>query len=828
MIDRSTLRVALRTLARHRGFTAVAILSLAVAIALNTTMYSAMDAMLDPRINARQPDHIYTLSYYAGARLRPTTDVIEEALRGGMRTYEGVTGSRGFSGNWRRVPLAENGSRYMRVQPFVVRPNYFDFLGGRPLEGRTFLPRDESEANVVVISDRLARKLYPDESPVGRSLLLEGQGYTVIGVVERNSTFLPLWGDLWLMRQANSPPVAFTLIRFRDKIDPTDIDKQLEVVAARLALATGTKPGETAFVGKQLAVRDYTISSFEWALVGAVAAVLLVACANLANLQLARGLSRSRELALRSAVGASRRQLVGHLLLESGLLALGGLALGLVLTLWGVYILKASITPILAGVMIEPQTSWKMFVFATAAALLCLFLVGLVPALQVSKVDPDTLLKAGSGTGANREHRKRYGVMVIAQIGFALPVLIGAIVVFLGALRMHNRSYFTRDVYGYDPGPIVAANVPIVQSAGAKVVHFADAAAELTSRAKAIPGIIDAAAYVSQRPDRNMVTIDDANGSVREAMAHLWSYRTVSPSYFRVFGRAMARGRDFGESEFDGSAVIMDARSAKYLWGNENPIGRSIKFGYMQSREPWHRVVGIVGDLRDTFAIRRRDPYANFHLSEVYRVITPRDSLVVRVPPPFMGRVPAAMIQARYTMTLYGRARGNTELAAVRMQRVLRSVKGAEAPSAIPLEDDLGISFWRIRQDFVASLFTTFALLGLGLVAIGVYGIVSHTIAERRRELAVRISLGATSRNILHSVLREGNVLILSGVAIGLLFTKYTVMWLDQYFSGANDGYDAPLFALIAAFLFAIAAFAAFLPALRATRIDPVEALRHE
>jgi hypothetical protein len=311
-------------------------------------------------------------------------------------------------------------------------------------------------------------------------------------------------------------------------------------------------------------------------------------------------------------------------------------------------------------------------------------------------------------------------------------------------------------------------------------------------------------------------------------MAHQWDYRTVSPSFFRVMGRTIERGRDFRDGEFDGNAVIMDAPSAKYMWGSHNPIGRAIKFGDAKSDEPWHRVIGILGDMRDTFWIRRTDPYANYRIAEVYRVITPADSAAYLFNPRFRGTIPEAMLRARATITLYARTRGNAELAAVRLQRELRSMKSAEAPSAVPMEDELGISTWRVRQDFVASLFSTFAFIGLGLVAIGLYGIVSHSVAERRRELAVRISLGATARHILRSVLREGNVLLLGGMAIGLFLTKYTVMWLGQYFSNENDGYNAPLFAAIAAFLFALAAFAAFIPAWRATRIDPVEALRHE
>jgi ABC-type antimicrobial peptide transport system permease subunit len=196
----------------------------------------------------------------------------------------------------------------------------------------------------------------------------------------------------------------------------------------------------------------------------------------------------------------------------------------------------------------------------------------------------------------------------------------------------------------------------------------------------------------------------------------------------------------------------------------------------------------------------------------VWRVYSPRDTAIARD-------------QGSIFMRL--RVRGNTELAAVRLQRELRSLRSTENASVIPMTDQLGLESMRTQQDFVSSLFSTFAFLGLCLVAIGVFGIVSHSVVERRRELAVRISLGATTRDILHAILREGNLLILSGVAVGLLLTKYSVWWLERFME-ENDGYNALLFAAIATVLFAIAALAAYLPALRATRIDPVEALRHE
>jgi ABC-type antimicrobial peptide transport system permease subunit len=259
--------------------------------------------------------------------------------------------------------------------------------------------------------------------------------------------------------------------------------------------------------------------------------------------------------------------------------------------------------------------------------------------------------------------------------------------------------------------------------------------------------------------------------------------------------------------------VIIDAPTAKFLWGNnQDPIGRVIKFGPKDADLPWLRVIGVIKDPRDSSVIRQMDYTTGYRLGGVYRVIAPEDT--------------ASQIDG-WSMSVRIRVRGNTELAAVRLQRDLRTLRSVDRPGVVPLTDEMGIDRQRTQQDFVSSLFTTFALLGLCLVGIGVYGIVSHSVVERKRELAVRISFGATARDILRAVLREGNALILAGVAIGLLLTKYTVWWLDRFME-ENDGYNALLFAIIAAGLFAIAVFAAFVPAWRATRIDPVEALRSE
>ena len=810
-MDRTSVRVALRTLGRHRGFTIVAVLSLAIAIALNTTMYSVLDAMFAPHVSARLPENLYTLRYFGDYQQRLSPGSIERALKANVRGYEGVTGywPYGFPSQ----PLAENGTAFRRVRPSIVWPNFFDLLGTPPLQGRTFLPRDEADANTVVISDWLGGQLFPNESPVGRALTFAGRSYAIIGVVARNQRFEPLSHDLWILRPVAARKVPITLIRYRDKVDVRIAYEELRSIAAQLALAAGEKPGDSRFHLVPFEVKQFKLGRFHWALIGAVVAVLLVACANLANLQLARGLARSRELALRSAVGASRRQLVAHLLLESGILAVVGLTLGFVLTLWSMHLAKSSIPPVMVQYIIQPQMSWRVLVFAAVAAMVCLFLVGLLPALHVSRVDPNSLLKSGSGTGANKEHRRRYGVMVIAQIGFALPVLVGAIVLLKSAWIMSDPLYMTRYGFGYDTGPIVSVRIPVAASTTG--IATADIAAELTSRARSVQGIVDAAGYQFGQAFHRVVSVDGNDGAVRQFPANSWSYNIVSPSYLRTLRRTIKYGRDFQEGEIDGKAVIIDQWTALFLFGQSTAVGRAIKLGDAASNEPWLRIIGVVGDLRDSTRMAQANYMYGRSLGQIYRVVGPTDSIRLSK-------------TGRGLFSVYARASGSTELAAARLGRSLRSLTVAEQADATPLSDVLYVTQMRTQQNFAASLFTTFGLLGLGLVAIGVYGIVSHSVAERRRELAVRISLGATARNILHAVLREGNALILSGLAIGLLFTKYTILWLGGFMAGENDPYNSPLFAVIAAFLFAIAAFSAFIPAWRATRIDPVEALRHE
>jgi len=568
-------------------------------------------------------------------------------------------------------------------------------------------------------------------------------------------------------------------------------------------------PGDTRFQLKPVAVSQFSPQRFHYALAAAVIAVLLVACANLANLQFARGIGRARELAIRTALGATRRDLVTQLLLESAVLALTGLAVGALLTYWGVHLLQSRIPPSVARYVIEPQISWRVFVFAVVAAIVCVMLIGRYPAIRVSRVDPNALLKAGAGTAALKRNRRQYGIMVAAQIGLSLALLSGATLVARAAIEVHSLDV------GYDTRPLVAASIFLraERDTGLSRMAYNN---ELLSHVRSLPEVSEAAVVASAAPTHNTITVDERGGTPREVVTPLLGYSIVTPGYFRTMGIRVSRGRDFLDGANAVPEVIVDEHTAGGLFPGTDPIGQEIKLGEYKSDAPWLRIVGIVSETSDyRQVLMYRHEIKPSRIGAIYRVVSESDSIHLRSP----GRFG--------TVRLVARAKSDPDRLVVRLRSHLPSGGIVRFLSVATMEEAMGIRGERQSHDFVASVFLTFAALGVGLAAVGIFGIVSHAVAERTRELGVRIALGASARDILHAVLREGNVMALAGIAVGLYLTKHTAGWLHAFIF-EDDEYNAPVFAAVALALFAVAFLSALVPALRATRIDPVESLRSE
>jgi putative ABC transport system permease protein len=799
-----SLRTAARGLRRQPAFVTVVVLSLALGIALNTTMYGMLDALLRPRIDVRDPGQLYWIRFYGDYKWHVDAPTRDAVLSSGTHTYESVT----------RVELAIFAQQIQHAGHFsegvvqAVAWNYFDVLGARPLAGRTFIASDEApDGSAIVIDETVAAQLFPDgTSPVGATVTINHEPRIVVGVV---SDFTRLPGELavaWQVAPRKLRGGLFQrLIRLRPSATRADAERELATVSARIAIAAGERPKDDVLRFHQAANPEFQLRPMHDGLIAAVAAILLVACANLANIQLARGIGRRRELALRSALGASRGRIITHLMGESIILGVAGLALGLVLTYWGARSLHASIPPSVGKYIVEPQMSWRVLVFAVAALLFCLFAVGLAPAISISRTDPNGLLKSGAGTGATKRNRRRYAVLVGVEIALSLALCC------IATASVHTWMFYAgRSAVGYDPRPL-STGVLRATFAPRTAVRYSELLETMSARITAIPGVTGAATSMGWgAPEGNAVTVADAGG-VREFPAPIWAPTAVSPSYVRTMGWPIVQGRDFLDGERDHAGLIIDGPTARKLWPNLNPIGALLKLGDKKSNLPYIPVVGVIGEQKG-FETPGDESQTGARLGRVLYLPGPNDTAIAKRP--------------LFLLTLRARAVDHPERLPTVLRQQIASFPDASVSQVTTMVDYLGVTTGLQGARFLSELFVAFAALAIALAAFGVYGVVAHGVAERRRELGVRVALGATTRDILHAVLRESVVVALAGAAVGLFLTKYGVMTVAEI--AMLDVYNAPLFAVVAVAVLGVATATAFIPAMRATRIDPTESLRAE
>lgn len=803
---RRDVRIASRTLLRQPAFTVTATLALALAIAVNTTTFSVIDAMLNPQVGVAQPDQLYTMRYWGHIGRRLGYGAIDTVLAAGGRTYSAYSGT-GYYPNGGTV---ERAGQVTHADVMIVRADFFTTLGTRAIEGRLSPPRDQAmAAGTIVISDRLQAALFHDgERAVGQAVEVDGSPYTILGVTRRYGTSEFLDTDIWMFPQSGSL-VLPRVIRLRAGTSAADASRELSLLASRIALGEGERTTDARFELKPI-VGQFEIKRFHWALIGAGIAVLVVACTNLANLQLARGLGRASELALRSAVGASRWQIVRHLVIESGVLAAGSLLLAIVLAIAGNAALHATIPPRIGAYVVEPQTTWRLVLFATVLAVLSLVMVGLVPALRVSRVDLNSMLKSRAGTGAHRGNQRTYGALVIAQIAMTLPLVSAAVLLSTSAARLGSAEYRKHEQYGFDTGPLITASFVLPPSPGAGT-PIAEIAGRLVSQASGLADVANAAASIGRELPGFRISTDDNDGGIRETNA--LNYAIVSPSYFRTLGLPMERGRDFPEGGNAEPAIVMDRSTGWYLWPRSSPIGRAVKLGEARANLPWIKVVGIAGDSLSEDARATRRMMDTLLVSHLYRLMTLSDS--------------AASTKYPTVLRLYVRARQNPQRVASELRRMTHGLTAVRPPIVQLFEERERIPERILANEFIAGLFATFGVLALAMSALGVYGIVAQSVTDREREVAVRVSLGATPRNIVRALIRQGNVLVLAGVAIGLYITKETIGWLGSFLTEVDIA-NALLFGALSIALFAAMVLSAFVPAFRATKLDPMEVLRAE
>jgi len=822
----SEIKVALRGLAKSPGFTAIAIATLALAIGANSAVFSLINALLVRPLPYQQPSRIALIWEQFKTQGLERIPCSPPEYLDLEKEFQSGTGLAAF--NYQTFNLG-GGDVPERISGALVAPSLFSLLGAEPLKGRTFAREEQGEGHddVIVISERLwKRRFNSDPMLVGKTLLLNGRSYPVIGIMPSKFEFpIPLFGvqgnqfaervDIW-------KPLAFTplelkergnrnyalVTRLRPDVSLTKAQAELDKIVANWIQTYRDNYGGGGFGAKIYPLHDQVIGNMRAGLgilLGAVVFVLLIACANLATMLLARASARERELAIRVALGAGRWRLLRQMLTESVLLALAGAAIGIFLSVWVLELLKqigARTIPRLAEVNVDLVVMIVTAVVAVGTGIL----FGLIPAFASAKPELTEALKEGgrsSTTGARRNQVRNS--LVIAEIALALVLLVGAGLLLKSYARVQNIDP------GFDRRNILTAeldlsetNYPQRGSAdynhGAAMTNFWD---EALHRVQQLPGV-EAAGFTIVLPLSGSNTDSSFRIEGREMRPNEpgpdEELRIVTSDYFRVLKTPLLRGRFFSEADnadAPGVVIINDALAKKY-WANEDALGKRITFSDPRKPDPeWLTIVGIVR------SIRHRgldvDPAPEYYLSLAQR--------------------------AQNQMILVVRSTQDPRSLTSAIRREIQSIDPDQPIANVrTLETVTADSVAPRRMSMV--LLGAFAGIALLLAGVGIYGVISYLVVQRTHEIGVRMALGAQRSDVLKLVVGHAVKLVGIGAVIGLILAFFSTRTLSAslYNVGA---FDAATFVFVTIALSAVGLLASYIPALRATRADPMIALSH-
>lgn len=808
------VRYGFRMLRKNRGATVIAIVTLALGIGANTAIFSVVSAVLLAPLPYREPDGIVTLLRKGNGPASPA-DFLDWKAEARSFEYMGTAEAWSASLTGRERPE--------EIMGLHISQEMFPLLGVGPALGRTFLPEDfrKGKDKVVLLSDRLWRRRFnADPGILGQKLLLDGDPYIVAGVMPPKFRFAPFWitqAEMWspqnVAENANNRgghslrPFA----RLRPGVSRAQAQAEMDTICARLAKAyPDTDAGFTVQVDP---LREKVVGDVRPALLmllGAVGFVLLIACANVANLQLARALARTREIALRTALGAGRLRIVRQLLTESVLLSLAGGVLGLILAFWGIDSLKTFIASGANGFNSKlPRgevigLSPYVLLFSLALSMVTGVVFGLFPALHVTKSDLNNALKEGgrSSTPGVSGSRLR-GLLVIAEVAIALVLLIGAGLLVRSFVRLAAIDP------GFNPKNVLAMIVSAAgspQYAGAKRESLYR---EMLAKLQAIPGV-QSASMINHLPlngDVWSTGINIEGRPISRPGEGAWAvYRVARPGYFQTMKIPILAGRDFTERDTENApgVVIVNEKLAKTFWPNGTAVGKRLM---REGNAQWLTIVGVVKNVKQDDWSRQPDNefYLPFLQDKGFREGTH----------PWVA-----------SMTLVIRTSGDALNLSRAVQSTVWSIdKNLPLSHIETLEQVISTSVW--RQRFNLLLVGLFAMLALVLAAVGIYGVMAYSATERTHEIGIRLALGAKQGDVLRLVVREGMILAVIGAAIGLMGAFLLTRILTGFLYQVKPT-DPVIFASVPFIFAAVAFFASYIPAHRAARVDPMIALRCE
>jgi putative ABC transport system permease protein len=796
------VRFGLRSLRRSPAFTLVAVLCLALGIGANAALFSVINAVLLRPLPYPEPERlvrVYETSEGGGPGGAAVPNYRDWAAQ--SNAFEALTAWVRGSRNLQQSREAQ------RIRVTEATPNLFQMLRARPLRGRVFVPgQDEpGRSPVAVISEELWRQRFGgDPSLVGRAIRLDGAPYTVIGIMPASFAFPPLSReatDAWLLYEplpilAQSRSAHFLNVAGRLKTGTSleQASTQLKQIAARIEKAFPQEqegrsvllqPLQESIVGR---TRPALMILF-----GAVFLVLLIACANVANLLLARAAVRQREVAVRLALGAGRSRLVRQFLVESLVLALAGALLGLLLAYWGLAALAPLVKmalPLSGGMSVDA----RLFLFLLAVAAFSGIAFGLVPALQAARGDVRESLVEGAGrTTAGGGQRRFRSALVVAEIALSLLLLISAGLLLRGFLNVSKVDP------GLVPQGVLTAHVTLPGAGSQGVPRFYR---PMLERVRALPGV-QSAAVISILPVQGSGTSGsyavEGRPPVPVPQMPMAEIRLASPGFFRSLGIPLLRGRDFDErdGEPEPRKIIVNDVLARREFPGQNPLGRRILYdGYSLE------IIGVVGDVRQA-------GLGQAPLAEIYK--------------PYTDPQYADLMS---DMALVVKTSGDPGALADDVQRAVREVDPG-VPLYAVLTMDQVISASLAASRLILWLLALFAGIALILSAAGLYGVISYLVAQRTREIGMRMALGAQTRDVLRLVMGQGAGLTAAGIVLGLLGALATTRVLENLLYGVSAR-DPLTFASIAALLALVALAATWLPARRASRVDPLVAIRSE
>jgi predicted permease len=800
------VRYGLRQLRRNPGFTVVAVITLALGIGANTAIFSLVDGILLQPLPYAQPDHLVSV-WQTGV-----PKGIFPAVRDWTRTMD-VAAYSWTSG----INLTTDGES-ARVMHNEVSANLFRVLGVRAALGRTFAAGEDSPGRdkVVILSDALWRNRFgSDPQIVGRIIRLDSMPWRVIGVMPANFRFPSAETKLWIPVELSPTSMwgnfVYTMIgRLRPGSSLAQARAEFKTLSPRAVKLMPWKmpPDWGTGVNDVLRLQSYTVGDTRaklLILLSAVGLILLMACANVANLILGRSAGRRREIALRAALGAGRGRVVRQLLTESVLLGMFGGGLGLALAVPGLGVLKSLLpadTPRLASV----NVNWQIMAFAVAVSVAGGLFFGVIPALSASKLDIKQELRWHSErTGIGARQRRVSGLLVMGEVALEVVVIISAALLVRSLWTLAHRDP------GFEPAHLLAARVNQIASRCKDTEGCIPFYKSILQGISGLPGV-KAAGATTGIPGSgiypSVFSVEGHPSSINgKRPLSAWT-TTVTSGYFRAMGIPLLRGRLFEASDRAKSpdVLLVSAAAARKWWPNQDPIGKRVKFSWVSQ---WRTVVGVVGDTRDSGLA---DPFS-WEAGAVGHVYFPyAQAWGAPGSPP--------------DLTLVVRAIGDP----LTLAGELRTVVAGADPS-VPLSDIQTMD--RVLSKSIAGprsttwLFLSFGILALLLGTIGVYGIVSYSVACRTCEFGIRMALGATKQGVLAMVLKQGLALAGAGVTIGVLSALALSRMLSSLLYGIS-AHDWTAFVLAPIFAIIVAVLASYVPARRGTNIDPMVALRHE